>query len=214
MSRLSAAFGIPQEAMRFTKRAFLSFVLWKTSYLLFMRPSGIPDRWLVEHLGHATVWFLDLFGEEGYRSQFVYRSHPAIDPVMEPVSLLYAADVRPVLYIEAPCNGLDLMVLSAGFVLCYPGTWRRKSLFVPICLLSVFAINVVRCGLLCLLWSGIPELFDSMHKFIFNLLAYACVFGLWMAYVGQGGFSPGWPSRVGGSSRAGGMELSERRIDP
>lgn len=202
MSRVSAVFGIPQEAMRFMLRAFLAFVVWKMAYVLVLRPSGIPDRWLLRQLGQATVRMLDMAGpDDSYSSRYMLRSQGASDPVPEPVSVLYAGGGRAMLSMEAPCNGLDLMVLSAGFVLCFPGTWRRKSLFVPLCLLSVFIMNVIRCWLLCLLWTGMPQLFEPMHKVVFNILAYSCVFGLWVAYVGQGGLSLAWSSRKGASAR-------------
>jgi hypothetical protein len=47
-------------------------------------------------------------------------------------------------------------------------------------------MNVVRCGLLCAVRLGMPEQFDFLHKFLFNLVAYACVFVLWTAYAGPG----------------------------
>ncbi len=188
--RVSARYGLPPETRRFMLRAIIGVVVWKAAYLLVLRPSDIPDGWMVRQLGSSTVWMLRMLGEDGYSAQNTQQQLKPDDPVLETVSVIHAGDGRAMLSIEPPCNGLDLMVLSVGFVLCYSGSWRRKMLFVPLCILSVCLMNVLRCGLLCLLWAGIPELFESMHKFVFNLLAYACVFGLWMAYVGQWRLSP------------------------
>lgn len=186
LNRVSARYGLPLETSRFMFRALIGVIVWKAAYLLVLRPSGMPDGWLVRHLGSSTVLMLRMLGAEGYSAHISLQQLKGGDPVLETVSTIHAAGGRAMLSIEPPCNGLDLMVLSAGFVLCYAGSWRRKALFVPLCILSVCLMNVLRCGLLCLLWAGIPQLFDSMHKFVFNLFAYACVFGLWMAYAGQG----------------------------
>lgn len=186
LMRASARYGLPPEAMRFMIRALIGVVVWKTAYLLVLRPTGMPDDWLVRRLGGSTVWLLHHLGAEGYSAQHTLQRLKAGDPVLETVSTLHAAGGRAMLSIEPPCNGLDLMVLSAGFVLCYSGTWRRKALFIPLCIVTVFLMNILRCALLCLVWVGMPQLFESMHKFAFNLFAYACVFGLWTAYVGRG----------------------------
>jgi len=189
LKRAIARYGLPPETIHFMLRALIGVVVWKAAYLLVLRPSGVPDDWLVRQLGSSTVRMLRIVGEDGY-SEKIFQQRKGGDPVLETVSVIHAGDGRALLAIEPPCNGLDLMVLSAGFVLCYSGPWRRKMLFIPLCILTVGLMNVLRCGLLCLLWTGIPAFFDSMHKVVFNLFAYACVFGLWMAYAGRWRFAP------------------------
>lgn len=189
LTRAYVRYGLPPETGRFMLRALLGVVAWKAAYLLVLRPSGFPDGWLVRQLGGSTVRMLRMLGADGYTAHTILQQK-AGDPVLQTVSVIHASGGRALLSIEPPCNGLDLMVLSAGFVLCYSGTWRRKLIFIPLGILAVHLMNILRCGLLCLLWVGIPELFDSMHKFVFNLFAYACVFGLWIAYAGQWRFSP------------------------
>lgn len=189
LKRAHVRYGLPPETIRFMLRALIGVVVWKAAYLLVLRPSGVPDDWLVRRLGSSTVRMLRIVGEDGYSAKIV-QQRKDVDPVLETVSVIHTGEGRALLAIEPPCNGLDLMVLSAGFVLCYSGSWKRKMLFIPLCILSVCLMNVLRCGLLCLLWTGIPAFFDSMHKVVFNLFAYACVFGLWMAYAGRWRFHP------------------------
>lgn len=208
LMRASARYGLPMETSRFMLRAIIGVVVWKASYLLVLRPSGIPDDWLVRQLGSSTVRMLRMLGEEGYSAQHSLQRLKAGDPVLETVSVIHTGGDRAMLSIEPPCNGLDLMVLSAGFVLCYSGSWRRKLIFIPLCILSVYLMNILRCGLLCLLWAEIPQFFDSMHKFVFNLFAYACVFGLWMAYAGQWRPTPAKEAGKGSVLDSGGEETS------
>jgi len=185
LTRTLDRYRLPAGPLRFLLRAMAMALVWKAAYVLLMRPSGIPDRWMVRQLGASTAWLLDRAGGADVSARYTLQPTGGEERLPEPASMIYV-DGRAMLSIHAPCNGLDLMVLAAGFVLCYPGTWRRRALFVPLCVVAVALMNVVRCGLLCAVRLGMPEQFDFLHKFLFNLVAYACVFLLWTAYAGRG----------------------------
>jgi exosortase/archaeosortase family protein len=185
LTRTLDRYRLPVGPLRFLLRAMVMAVVWKAAYVLLMRPSGIPDRWMVRQLGASTAWLLDRTGSAEVHARHTLQPTGGEERLLEPASMIYV-DGRAMLSIHAPCNGLDLMVLAAGFVLCYPGTWRRRAVFVPLCLVAVALMNIMRCGLLCAVRLGMPEQFDFLHKFLFNLVAYACVFLLWTAYAGPG----------------------------
>jgi len=193
MERLESATGsvgkgmwesLPSGASAFLFRAVLLFLGWKALYILVLFPLGEPDGWLVRRLGESTVGILNLaHGGERYRVSHGYeRSH---DGQLGPVgsSIVYRPGVGSDLGIGVPCNGLELMVLSAGFILCFHGHWRRKAVYILASVAFVFAVNILRCCLLTVIKVGHTEYFEFAHKYLFNLAGYAAVFGVWMRYI-------------------------------
>lgn len=175
---------LPAGAPTFLFRAVVLLLLWKAVYVVVLVPLGEPDGWMVRKLGETTVGILNLIhGEEVYRVSHGIRRGPEnrSDPVGR--SIVYRPGVGSDLGIAAPCNGLELMVLSAGFILCFHGHWRRKMVYVVASLAFVFAVNILRCCLLTVIKVGHTEYFTFAHKYLFNLAGYAAVFGVWMRYV-------------------------------
>jgi exosortase/archaeosortase family protein len=97
--------------------------------------------------------------------------------------LVYRSVSKPDIGIFTPCNGLELMVLGSGFILCFDGTWRKRMLYVSAVLSGVFVVNVLRCCLLTVIKTDHPAYFEFAHKYLFNLAGYGFVFLLWMRYV-------------------------------
>jgi exosortase/archaeosortase family protein len=175
---------LPSEASAFLVRALLLFIGWKLLYILLLLPLGEPDGWLVRRLGEATVMTLNVvFGEERYRVVHVAASQSQTRPFTEACALVYRSGSKPDIGIFTPCNGLELMVLGVGFILCFDGTWRKRMLYVSAVLSGVFVVNVLRCCLLTVIKTDHPAYFEFAHKYLFNLAGYGFVFLLWMKYV-------------------------------
>ena len=176
---------LPPGASTFLKRAMGIFVVWKLIYILVLLPSGEPDRWLVKVLGESTVFSLNLFKGEGhYRVRHMVQDVSQERPGSESWAYIYRAGRKSDVGIATPCNGLELMVLAVGFILCFEGGgWRRKTLFVTASVLAVFVVNVVRCSLLTVVKTGHPAWFEFTHKYLFNLAGYGFVFLIWMWYI-------------------------------
>lgn len=175
---------LPSEASTFLKRAILLFIAWKLLYSLLLIPSGEPDGWLVRILGFSTAFALNLiYGFGHYKVLNV--AHPSADAGLrtEQWAYVYHDPQKMDIGIANPCNGLELMVLAVGFILCFEGSLRSKASYVAASLLGVFAVNVVRCSLLTVIKASHPVYFEFAHKFLFNLSGYAFVFFLWMRYV-------------------------------
>ena len=176
---------LPAGASAFLKRATLLFVAWKLLYVLVLLPTGEPDRWLVRVLGESTARTLNLFKGEGhYRVRHVEKPSAleAVGP--ESWAYVYRPGHRADIGIATPCNGLELMVLAVGFILCFEGGgWRRKALYVAASVVVVFAVNVVRCSLLTVVKTDHPVWFEFAHKYLFNLAGYGFVFLIWMRYL-------------------------------
>jgi exosortase/archaeosortase family protein len=183
---------LPPGASTFLKRAVGLFIAWKLFYILLFQPLGEPDGWLVRMLGEATVSTLNLFiGEERFRVWHTLSPTDADSAVYEACAVVYRTGMQSDVGIYAPCNGLELMVLSVGFILCFEGPARRKSLYVLAALFGVFLVNVLRCSLLTVIKTGHPAYFEFSHKYLFNIAGYSFVFLIWMHYVnGIMGSSP------------------------
>ena len=105
------------------------------------------------------------------------------------------------------CNGLAVMILFFAFVFAFKGNWKDLLWFVPLGLGIIHLFNLGRLALLIYLAHGNSPLFHFMHKYLFTLIIYAAVFGLWVVWVKKAG---------GRGQRAGGKELgaeSEKKVE-
>lgn len=176
---------LPKEAKVFLGRALLLFVAWKILYILVLIPNEVPDSWLVKQLGKATASFLnvyyhtDSFNTENTLRRKLYGN----DWVPVTYSTVNYKKSHKVLGIYQACDGLELMVLYAGFIICFSGFWIRKLVFIVLGIIGLFAINILRSGLLGIISLQFPIHFEFAHKYFFNLVVYGFTFLLWMFYI-------------------------------
>jgi exosortase/archaeosortase family protein len=176
---------LPNEAKVFLGRALLLFVAWKILYILVLIPNEVPDSWLVKQLGKATASFLnvyyhtDSFNTENTIRRKLYGN----DWVPVTYSTINYEKSQKVLGIYQACDGLELMVLYAGFIICFSGFWIRKLVFIVLGIIGLFAINILRSGLLGIISLQFPIHFEFAHKYFFNLVVYGFTFLLWMFYI-------------------------------
>ena len=175
---------LPPGASTFLKRASGLFIAWKLVYILVLLPSGEPDGRLVRTLAETTASTLNLMKGEGhYRVRHLHRGVSESRLESAPMSYIYRDGRRADVGIAAPCNGLELMVLAIGFILCFEGGWRRRASYIVASVAGVFAVNVIRCALLTVIKTDHPTWFVFAHKYLFNFTGYAFVFLVWMHYV-------------------------------
>ena len=134
LKNILAYLGMPLAAFRFMLRAFLLTVVWKAVYIFILYPHGLLDQWLVRTVGDATVKLLGLWSEYTYTAHHTPASYFNGTLLKQASCMILLQGRWPVLDIQAPCNGLDLMVLAAGFVWCFPASIRRKAFFIPFCI--------------------------------------------------------------------------------
>lgn len=176
---------LPSGASTFLKKAMGLFIGWKLLYILVLSPLGEPDGWLVRKLGEATVWFLNVssIGEERYHVRHMMVEKSGGRPGGDACAQVYSSGLRADIGIFTPCNGLELMVLAVGFIICFNGGSKRKALYVLLSITAIFMVNVLRCSLLVMINTEHPTYFEFAHKYLFNLVSYAIVFLIWMHYV-------------------------------
>jgi exosortase/archaeosortase family protein len=96
-------------------------------------------------------------------------------------AVIWVKDVR-LIGIADPCNGLDIYVLYISFLFCFPGSLRRRGVFLLVGIPYIYIINTIRGALLAWLSMYHKDLVDVSHHYIFTASVYLLVFYLWVLY--------------------------------
>jgi exosortase/archaeosortase family protein len=157
---------IPVEGRKFITRALFLFIAWKLLYNFILVPINIPDRQLTWLVGNGTSAFLSLFYDStGF----------------EEMNAIFINGVRTI-KIMPFCNGLELIVLFLGFLLCLPATKKRFWAYALAGIAGINILNILRCSGLAYMKLNHHLLTNFAHHYAFNIAVYAFVFYLWVLY--------------------------------
>ncbi len=179
---------IPGSVKRFLGYSLLLFIIWKLLYHLWLQPVQWPDRPLVNAIAHQTTIGLNLFYEgEPYTYKVLEHQHSLGDnsgQTYRGTSAWVNYKGQPVLMIVPNCNALELMVLFAGFIICFPGPWKRKCWIVPAGILLIHLVNVGRSmALIALANSEYNRFLYFAHHYLFTITIYLFIFMLWSWHI-------------------------------
>ena len=176
---------LPAEVSTFLKRAVVLFIGWKLLYILVLIPREVPDAWLVRKTGEATTSVLNvLYNKYDFHTEHIVRVRKyGNDTVNATYSNVIANGRGRIVGIYQACNALELMILYAGFIICFYGPLKRKLMFIVFGVLGLFTLNVLRCVFLAWIVLDMPHYFAIAHKYVFNIVVYVLTFILWMFYV-------------------------------
>jgi len=183
-SSSSHAVKAPRSIIVFFVKAAVLFIVWKSLYLLWLRPQGTLDAPLTFAVGTSTVGVLNLFSHhDDFKG---VRAFPKVgmEEGTEPGGVVNVyRNGENTLSIATACNGLEIMVLYAGFLFCFPAASRsRRWTFLGVGLALIFLLNIFRCALLVWIFIRYRKYLDFSHHFLFTFIVYACVFLLWYRY--------------------------------
>ena len=170
----------------FLGKALLFFVVWRIVYSVFLVDSKWVDQKLTHHVGEASTFLLNNMGfMEGFTTNrknviSVYEG----ETLSNRSSIIYHHNKR-VLFIGDACNGLQLMVLYLGFIICMPSKFWRKFRYVVLGLLVLDFINILRCMGLVYLREYFLLYFDFAHHFLFKAMVYTAMFLIWKRYASK-----------------------------
>ena len=183
LTRLKAAQNkIPKQIRLFLGKAFLLFVVWKIIYNVFLYDAKYLDRALTAHVGNASVTLINSLGAmNGFVSKREMTDNDNLGILKDEVSVIYHND-KVVLNIANVCNGLELMVLYIGFIICMPSRFLRKFLYIILGLIVLDAINILRCVGLIYLREYYAIYFQFAHHYLFNAMVYTGTFIMWILY--------------------------------
>lgn len=164
---------VPALVRSFLLKALLIFIGWQALYNLVLAPARVPDRQLTNATCYSTTRLMSVF----YNNTTAMYAHNNAT-----ASAIVAVDGHPVLGILDPCNGLDIYVLYISFLFCFPGTMKRRGLFLLLGIPYIYVINTIRCVLIGWLNIAHRGWVDISHHYIFTAAVYLLVFYLWIAY--------------------------------
>ena len=146
-------------------------VLWVIGTAYGLGTNSSLDSALCRQLAVSSAWGLRLLGWQA-----------SADTVQPGLVLLNG---QPGVIVGAPCDGLVLYALLAGFVLAYPGPARRRLWFIPLGIVGLWVLNIIRIIVLALNHQYSPGTFEFDHHYAFNAVAYSALGGLWLLWTRQ-----------------------------
>ena len=155
----------------FLLKAFILYVIWYIAYDLWLHPTYKVDNYIINSLGHWGSKLLSLLGYELIE----------ISPDDDITTI--GIDGTHGLWIGDPCSGLSLFALFTGFIIAYPGSIKRKLLYIPIGILCIHLLNIMRVAALCMVLYYTPEYLEFNHTYTFTIMVYSIVFILWYLWV-------------------------------
>lgn len=161
--------------LKFLIWAFLLYISWFLIYHKALKKNGIVDDPLTIATANSAAWLFHSL--EGYKTTTGPGEHAG-------KTIIYVDDKR-ILGVASYCNGLELLALFAGFILCFPGSWKNKLWFIPSGMILIFICNVIRLYLLCLNRIFYPQYMEFNHKYTFTIMVYSFIFLLWMIWVNR-----------------------------
>jgi exosortase/archaeosortase family protein len=175
---------LPRDLRIFFTRVMIVFIIWKTIYLLLLKPDHRVDAAITRIVTRSTIFTLNVFhgGHEFHMEQEVQDDPSDPDNLGSGKFAVYFHE-RRIIGIADACNALELMVLYAGLVACYHAGIKRKLIFLIGGLLVIAAANVFRCAGLAWLNYIHAGWFNIAHKYLFKLFAYFIVCVLWFLFM-------------------------------
>ncbi len=174
---------VPVAVKKFILRAVIILVAWKILYLVFLLPSRVVDKPLSHAVAGGAAWTLNKFTHSTNYSDKSEDGKVITDYGLTtmPLDNIYFRDDN-VVSIEDPCNGLELFVLYAGFIICMPALIQRKVIFIVGGILLIHVINVLRCAGITYVTLYYPGNADFAHHYVFTFIVYAFIMGLWLIF--------------------------------
>lgn len=171
---------IPTEVRGFLKRSLMLLIIWQLLYVLLLFPARVLDDSLTRFTGIATEKVLTFFySDRSFRTEhLLIVSNEQADSKQIGTALVWMG-AQPLIHIADACNGLNMYALFIGFLLAYPALTKLKVSFGFLGLVTLIAVNIARCAGLAVLQIHHPSFTVFAHHYIFNVLTYTTVFGLW-----------------------------------
>ena len=159
------------------------FVIWKLVYMGFLSNSNIIDNKLTNHVGVSSVYVLNnLTSMSGFvAKEEIYSDVLGGETIKDLSSAIYHNGYK-VLHIAKGCNGLELIVLYIGFIVCMPSKIKRKLLYIGIGILLLHSINILRCVGLIHLREYFHAYFQFAHHYVFKIMIYSATFVIWVRF--------------------------------
>lgn len=170
LSRLISPKG--KELFAFLLVAIALYSLWHFGYEEYLSPNTKFDHRTSHFIAEQAAAIIGWFGHE--TAVVNWSIYPN----------LIVVDGKASVSVATQCNGLPMLFLFAGFLLAYPGPWRRKVWFIPAGILFIHLLNLARIiALSYLINTQSPLAFELNHKYIFQIVVYTVMGLLWVLWI-------------------------------
>lgn len=161
----------------------VALMLWKLLYSFWLEPDRILDRPLTLLVAKQSVFALQTIIPQGNFDLGIREIPDHLDHSVINEHVLIMKDGKPTISIADNCNGLQLLVLYAFFILIMPGSFKRKIGFIVFGVLILHISNITRVLGLVGLHLKYPGAFDFSHHYLFKIIIYGLSFFLWVRYL-------------------------------
>ena len=174
---------VPVAVKRFILRAAAILIAWKILYLAFLLPHRVLDNPISYAVATGTTWLLNT---STHSSAYYDKSETGNIPTdngFAPATLenIYFHG-RNIVSIEDGCNGLELIVLYIGFIVCMPAATKRKVNFIITGTILIYVVNVIRCAGVAYIILYYPKYADFAHHYVFTFIVYGLIIAMWLIF--------------------------------
>jgi exosortase family protein XrtF len=152
--------------------SYLVLTLIYNLYLEFFRsPIYFPDY--ITHLVAKQSEIL--ISSFGYNAQILpHQSELSMKLIVNEVYLARIVE---------GCNAVSIIILFIAFVLSFFGRLKLTLLYLLAGSVIIYAMNIIRIGILAVGIYEYPQHTEFLHSIIFPLIIYGTVFLLWVIWV-------------------------------
>ena len=157
-----------RRALIFTIKFLVIYFVLYVLHFVWIKTAFPNTEFFTDFTARQTQWLLNLWSEN--------------------IQLTWDVDY-PKIYLENPsgvvlavyagCNGVNLYIVFLAFVLAFFRPSLQLALFIGLGLLILNFSNVFRAVALYYISIHVPDQLYFYHKYIFNIILFLEVFGLW-----------------------------------
>jgi exosortase family protein XrtF len=153
----------------FLLKALLLYTAWFFIYEMWLHPRQTLDIFVIDLSIRPSKYILELLG---------YGVFTGLDR-------LIGIDGFPGLWVGDNCNGIALFALFSGFIIAYPGPWKKKLVFIPAGIVLLEMLYIIRLVVLAIIQTYSYSLTEFHHTYTFTIVIYGFIFFLWMLWVNR-----------------------------
>lgn len=151
---------------KFIFKALLFFAIWYLIYELWLLPKGELDEWLSLNIVGVSDGLIRVLG---YDTWTMHRI----------IGIGESAGIELV----DGCTGISAIGLFVGFILAYPGDWKRRISYTFLGIGIIYLVNILRIVTLVITQEEWIEFFDFTHDYSTTTIFYIVIFIMWIFWV-------------------------------
>jgi len=149
----------------FILKALGIFIIWYIVYELWLLPKGDLDEWLSLNIVAVSDGIIRLFG---YDTWTMYR-------------IIGIGENAGIQMVDG-CTGISAIGLFLGFILAYPGDWKKRLSYTMLGIGVIYLVNILRIVVLVITQEEWIEFFDFTHDYSTTAIFYIVIFILWVVW--------------------------------